>query len=486
MTGSYPQFETKMMYRMVFVGGYSKDYGKLKKDREYFCFITFEVDANGRPVIFLECSTGLQEDLKIRYSTLLRLCRDWKMKESFFMEDNHYKLRPYQEAAVTIAIESLGEHQKGRSPSIICLPTGSGKSLVIADLCHKLNKKTLILQPSKEILEQNFAKLQAYGVEDVKIYSASCNSREVGKFTYATIGSIKDKIDLFSDIEYLIIDECHLATKEGSMIDKFVKLLPKYPKIVGLTATPYILQPKVRKLPNGYILTQQQLVPLTRCYPCKWRKIAFNVNTAQLLKEGYLAPLEYAISNWKCKRLKVNTVGSEFTSDSLREYGNESLNHINSAIKYALDAGRKKILVFTPDLATAKALSEVTNYPFVHGEMSKREREKVLADFTAGNTPVAFNYGVLTTGFDFPDLDCVVCARPTLSLALWYQMLGRGLRIANGKKDCLVCDLSGNAERLGKVETIKMKKETGGFKDEVWTSAGKISNVALNSFVVKG
>lgn len=765
------KYKTEMTYKMLFEGGFSKEHGDLIVGEEYLCFITIEIDVRGKPAIFIETNTGGENWSKIRYSTLLRFAKDWKMKESIFMEDNHYKLRPYQTEAVAQAMKALGEHQKGRNPSIITVPTAGGKSLVIAELCHQLDAPTLILQPSKEILEQNYAKLEMYGIEDIGIYSASCRKKEIGKYTYATIGSIVKKPELFEHIEYILIDECfpagtrvgrkkienikvgdyvdcvsdtgavlqykvkrtskkpipkqmvltkyhdgstistlnhpffvdgrgyisacqlkkgdyvyckqpnkvrplweilfckysavlskkqrknnfllrllsfsskqgknaqkqsneksrnkkknvrnaqenwsqtcykarkwlgindtartlikiawswlggritnsdfraerewlsyllqngfgmppenassrtrwrkplfkttqrfeeteeirrvrvesveileqgsdgrfggrdlgdyvynleverfhnyfangvlvhncHLGSKAGSMLDKFTHSdALKGVKIVGLTATPFILQARSRKLPNGFILTQQLLQPLTRCYPCKWRKIAYNINTSELLKQKYLSPLRYVESNWKCSRLKVNTIGSDFTKDSLQEYGMESVDHIVRAIDFSLNKeGKKKVLVFCPCLETANAINKIMGYPVVSGETPKKEREAILENFKNGETDVVLNYGVLTTGFDFPELDCIVCARPTLSLALWYQMVGRGFRIAHGKKECLVCDLSGNTERLGKVETIEMRKEAGGWKDEVWTSAGKVSGIPLSTFIVK-
>ncbi len=747
------KYKTEMTYKMLFEGGFSKEHGDLIVGEEYLCFITIEIDVRGKPAIFIETNTGDENWNKIRYSTLLRFARDWKMKESIFMEDNHYKLRPYQTEAVAQAMKALGEHQKGRNPSIIDLPTGcldaetivqinnggnskkmtieqawkgwngkhdrpqcnwknkdkifirsmiddkiklnkvedivysgeketielcsqfgslvltpehlvftdkggiradecegkkiaydsndrpislgreskkrdiyytvgknhpfairvnserdgvfykiekhrafyemkvngfkkiedykkailaneplwfmnskthcihhidgdhynnsvanlccmeikehlrhhanyanfnqgriifskvylvrsaglrrtydicckdpynnftanrfvvhnSGKSLVIAELCHQLDAPTLILQPSKEILEQNYAKLEMYGIEDIGIYSASCRKKEIGKYTYATIGSIVKKPELFEHIEYILVDECHIGSKAGSMLDKFIHSdALKGAKIVGLTATPFILQARSRKLPNGYILTHQLLQPLTRCYPCKWRKIAYNINTSELLKQKYLSPLRYIQGKLKCERLKVNTTGSDFTKDSLENYGMESGKSIVKAIAYALNKEcKKKVLVFCPCLETAEVLSKITGYPMVSGATTKKEREAILDEFKNGKTDVVLNYGVLTTGFDFPELDCIVCARPTLSLALWYQMVGRGFRIAHGKKECLVCDLSGNTERLGKVETIEMRKEAGGWKDEVWTSAGKVSGIPLSTFIVK-
>lgn len=87
-----------------------------------------------------------------------------------------------------------------------------------------------------------------------------------------------------------------------------------------------------------------------------------------------------------------------------------------------------------------------------------KEREKAISDFTSGEVKIMFNVGVLTTGFDFPELDCIVLLRPTRSVSLYYQMLGRGLRIHPNKEKCTVYDWTDTVKRIGKIETIKLEK----------------------------
>lgn len=122
--------------------------------------------------------------------------------------------RRYQELAVEHGLKALRERGK---PEIVVSPTGSGKSVIISELCHQLNEPVLILQPSKEILEQNYAKLSSYGINDMAMYSASMKSKEIDKYTYATIGSIHKHWQQFKHFRYALIDECFPA---GTFVDK--------------------------------------------------------------------------------------------------------------------------------------------------------------------------------------------------------------------------------------------------------------------------
>jgi DNA repair protein RadD len=172
-----------------------------------------------------------------------------------------YKLRPYQQEAADIGVKTLRTSDK---PFVLMLATGAGKSLVIAEICHQLNEPVLILQPSKEILEQNYAKLKSYGVEDVSIYSASVGQKVISKFTYATIGSIKTKPEEFKHFKYVILDECHLLNPKNpsGMLTKFLKDID-CKGICGLTATPYRLSQKYFR-EDGQLFYTSRLQMLTR------------------------------------------------------------------------------------------------------------------------------------------------------------------------------------------------------------------------------
>ena len=141
------------------------------------------------------------------------------------------QLRSYQQGAIDCVEDPFN--------GILVLPTGSGKSVVIAGLAQKYNEPILILQPSKEILEQNYSKIISFveNPDEVGIFSASLNQKTIKRITLATIGSIKNKED-FSQFKIVIIDECHLVNAKSGMYSRLLKFLsPKM--LIGLTATPY-------------------------------------------------------------------------------------------------------------------------------------------------------------------------------------------------------------------------------------------------------
>ena len=124
-----------------------------------------------------------------------------------------YVLRDYQQKASDAAVSFFNNKAK-KTNAIMVLPTGSGKSLIIADIAARLEGHTLVFQPSKEILEQNFKKLCSYGILDCSIYSASFNSKEISRITFATIGSVKSHPELFIHFKNIIVDECFTGETE--------------------------------------------------------------------------------------------------------------------------------------------------------------------------------------------------------------------------------------------------------------------------------
>jgi DNA repair protein RadD len=403
-----------------------------------------------------------------------------------------YTLRDYQQEAVSCAIHGLRHYDK---PFIIQAATGAGKSLIIADICHKIDAPVLILQPSKEILEQNYSKLKSYGIDDISIYSASCNSKEVAKFTYATIGSIYKKPDLFKHFKYVIIDECHLVdpkNKQG-MLTSFLRAID-CTHVCGLTATPYRITQKYT-WEHGYLQATAALKMINRISSNPFfKKIAYQIETQELIDQGYLSPIEYFkddISDEDMSQLVVNTTGADYTTESLERFWNQKrLRRIAQAVEYS-EKNNERTLIFCSSLRQSRNAKELINsigieVAIVDGKTPKKERESVIVDFRAGRVRHLLNVGVFTTGFDVPELDCIVLARPTMSLALYYQMIGRGVRIdpAKSNKILQVYDLAGVVERLGKVETIRVEKEAGGFRNIVMSERGRMDDKALYHFRV--
>lgn len=403
-----------------------------------------------------------------------------------------YKLRDYQSEAVAVAIKHLTKASP--KPFVVQAATGAGKSLIIAEICHRLNEHILILQPSKEILEQNYQKLLSYDPEiDAGIYSASKGRKEVRKFTFATIGSIYKKPAEFAHFKYVIIDECHGVNPKNldGMLTSFLAAIG-CTRVCGLTATPYRIAQKFYTNEWGDTFYTAHLKMINRIHPFFFKQIVYKVETQDLIDRGYLCPIEYYLDTVDTSELKSNSTGADFTKESLeRFWNNTKLRRIAQAIEYS-DTHHKKSLTFCSSLKQARNALELAgglgiSCEMVSGETPLKEREAIIERFRNGTTRHLLNMGVFTTGFDMPDLDCIILARPTMSLALYYQMIGRGVRIDpdNPNKKLTVYDLAGVVERLGRVESIRVKREAGGFRDEVWSEVARMDEQPLFKWLVK-
>ncbi len=365
-----------------------------------------------------------------------------------------YQLRGYQQQASDAAVNFF--KSKTKSNAIEVLPTGSGKSLVIADIANRLDGYTLVFQPSKEILEQNYQKLCSYGVLDCAIYSASFNSKQISRITFATIGSVKSNPGLFSHFRNVIIDECHLVNPKHGMYKDFLEALKC--KVLGLTATPYRLSST-----QGF---GSMLKFITRTRPRVFSDVIYQVQISTLLDMGYLSKLEYYSlkpPGWNSNNLRINSTGADYTDKSVvNEYNRlDFYNYLVTIVQRLLHpksgSKRKGILVFTRFLKEAESLTNsIHGCAIVTGETPKAGREKILSDFKSGKIKVVANVGVLTTGFDYPELDTIVLARPTMSLALYYQIVGRAIRPHAQKESGWVVDLCGSVDQFGKVEDLKL------------------------------
>lgn len=387
-----------------------------------------------------------------------------------------YKLRDYQQKASDAAVSFFNNKAK-KTNAIMVLPTGSGKSLIIADIAARLDGHTLVFQPSKEILEQNFKKLCSYGILDCSIYSASFNSKEISRITFATIGSVKNQPELFTHFKNIIVDECHLVNPKEGMYKKFFEVVNC--KILGLTATPYRLSSSQE---FGAMLKF-----ITRTRPAIFKEVIYHVQVSTLLDMGYLSKLNYYPMNptgWNELNLKVNTTGADYTDRSVqREYERidfySFLVHIVQRLVNNQKTGikRKGILVFTRFLKEAERLTySISGCAIVSGDTPKGERERILEAFKAGEISVVANVGVLTTGFDYPELDTVVMARPTMSLAMWYQIVGRAIRPHPNKEAGWIVDLCGNINRFGYVENLKLV-DGGNGKWAVFSNGRQLTNI---------
>jgi DNA repair protein RadD len=358
-----------------------------------------------------------------------------------------YVLRPYQREAVEAAVSYLKSESKDNAIEV--LPTGAGKSLVLANVAKELGAPVLIFQPSKEILEQNYEKLLSYGYQ-ASIYSACMGQKEVSNITFATIGSVIRKADLFKEFRYVIIDECHCVNSKEGMYSAFLKQL-EGARILGLTATPY------RFVTDGF--GGSILKFLTRTRPRVFHDVIYYVQNRTLFEGGFLAKLRYlSPGGFDRSRLQLNSTGADFDDQSVRNYYRDSKfqDMVVDVITREMET-RRNALVFTRFVEEAEYLvSRVPGAAIVTAETPKAEREKLINGFRSGRIKVICNVGVLVLGFDYPELETIIIARPTMSLALFYQMIGRGIRPHPVKECTEVVDMCGNLKLFGKVEDLRL------------------------------
>jgi DNA repair protein RadD len=378
-------------------------------------------------------------------------------------------LRKNQTEPIRKAIEFF--NAKNPSPSLIVLPTAWGKSILTAFTAKEMTDKLLVLQPSKELLEQNYKKYITLCGDDLQIqagiYSASFGRRDINKITYATIGSIKNIGKLFKQLGFkkMLIDEAHLYPRESeSMLGRFLAE-SEITHVLGITATPIKLQQNTDR--DGNRFSKLQMLT-SRSKKGNFFKDIIHVGQVQEMVElGFWSRLEYRAAGFDGSFLVYNTSKSEYTDESVSRAF--QANGIHAQITQQLDslADRKHILVFVPSIKEAVRFGkQYPNSAAIYGEMRKAEREKVIDDFRSGKTRVMFNVRVLSTGFDYTGIDCIIFGISTASIALYYQVIGRGTRIDPDKRNCLIVDLAGNVERFGKVEDIVFEK------DRLWRMYG--------------
>ena len=362
----------------------------------------------------------------------------------------------------------------GMGNPMIVLPTGAGKSIVIAELNRRIlswpNQRVINLTHVKELIEQNAAKLnQQWPNAPMGIYSAGLKRRDLhDDIIFAGIQSVYKKSFDFGAFDIITIDECHLISpNSNTMYQRFIKdQLSMNPslKIIGLTATPF-------RTATGDITSGENSI---------LDEIVYEKPMLELINEGYLAPL---VSKRTATIIDLEGVakrGGDFVPKALNEATNKP-TITQAAVKEIIEYGhnRRSWLLFCAGIAHAEAvLAELERYlipaAIVTGKTKPAEREKVLNDYKSGAIRAVVNCDVLTTGFDAPETDLIALLRGTHSAGLYVQMCGRGTRpvyapnmpidtdderlaaiAASTKQNCLVLDFAGNVMRHGPVDQVR-------------------------------
>lgn len=421
----------------------------------------------------------------------------------FFTTGMVMELRYYQQECVEAIYRFLRE--RAGNPCAV-LPTGAGKTPVIATLCRdavvRWNGRVLVVSHVKELLEQSARHIQELcPTIKVGLYSAGLKQRDTANsIIVAGIQSIYDKADQLGSFDLIIIDEAHLipASGDGMYRQLIVALQEINPdiRIIGLTATPF-------RLDTGAICSEDGIL----------NSICYEVGIRPLIAQGYLSKLVGKAGTQSVDTRHLKVVRGEYDQEQTEKAFDFILD---AAIQEIIEKTlcRKSVLIFCQSIAHAERVAaalrdkqrgifrkggeelnparslfdlptdpipvdvnrvaadwlEEREHPVEHlrfcldnlysvGEIygHTKDRDPIVKAFREGKLKYLVNVNVLTVGFDARNVDCVVLLRSTVSGGLFYQMVGRGFRVHEGKADCLILDYGGNLLRHGPVDLIKPK-----------------------------
>jgi DNA repair protein RadD len=361
-----------------------------------------------------------------------------------------YKLRPYQSDAVEATLQHF---RKEKTPAVIVLPTGAGKSLVIAELARLARGRVLVLAHVRELVEQNHAKYLAFGLE-AGIYSAGLNRKETThKVIFGSIQSIaRAPEDFLDNFSLLVIDECHRVSMDGDTqyLQVITELQKKNPElcILGLTATPY-------RLGLGWIYQFHTQKKLQRTDQDRFfKKCIYELSIRYMIKNGFLTQpikIDSPVACYDFSSLKLER--GRFIHAQIEEVLKDQKRITPMIIQNIIDMSqdRKGVMIFTSSvnhsIEIMKSLPPFVS-ALVTGETDSQDRDEIIAAFKSQKLKYLVNVSVLTTGFDAPHVDVIAILRPTESVSLYQQIIGRGLRLSPGKTDCLILDYTGQDHDL--------------------------------------
>ncbi|MGK0442080.1 MAG: DNA repair protein RadD [Pseudohongiellaceae bacterium] len=382
-------------------------------------------------------------------------------------------LRPYQQQAVTATIEYFRQTDEA---AVIVLPTGAGKSLVIAELARLAKRRILVLAHVKELVEQNHSKYAHYGFK-ASIFAAGLNQKEADTpVVFGSVQSVSRNLDAFNDhFSLVIIDECHRVSLDSdsqySCVINHLKGFNPQLKVLGLTATPY-------RLGSGWIYQQhgpENAVKNTE--RCVFKHCIFELPLRQMINEKFLTPvsqLDAPVALYDFEQLRPNEYQGYYQPSEadlnrvLKGAKRATTRIIAQIVEQASD--RKGVMIFAATVAHAREI--LTYLPseysaIILGEMNSRARDSVINAFKAQQIKFLVNVSVLTTGFDAPHVDLIAILRPTESVGLYQQIIGRGLRLSPNKQNCLVLDYAGNPHDLFRPEIGQPKPDSNAVAVEV-------------------
>ena len=336
-------------------------------------------------------------------------------------------------------------------------PTGAGKSIItamIAQAIASVGRRLIILAPKKELVSQNYEKIKWLAPEaDCGIYCAGLNRKDTdNQIIYATIQSVYKRPLEFGLRHLALIDEAHTIPRgtDGMFNEFFAGLRINNPSLrkVGVTATAY-------RLDSGLIYGKDE----------QFDDVCHETGIPELLNNGYIAPIR-AASVQTISMSGVRKVAGDFDKREMSKiYSEKVIEACQETVDVANAENRKHCLVFGVSIDHCEQIVDTLkrmtgeDVGMIAGDTPALVRSSTIDRFRSGELRWLVNCDVLTTGFDAPSTDLVSIMRSTASPGLFYQIAGRGFRLAEGKKDCLLLDFGGNLARHGALDSEDYGKE---------------------------
>lgn len=329
------------------------------------------------------------------------------------------ELRDYQKEAVKAI---LGEWENGKRKTLLVLPTGMGKTICFAEITKEMaakGKRVLIIAHRKELLDQAMDKMEKFGVPA----AMELGNERAGE-SPVVISSVQTMIRRFKNFaedhfSVVIIDEAHHI-----MAKSYQKILEYFKKadVLGVTATPE----RGDKTDLGKFFDS----------------VAYEYSLKKAMEDGWLCPVKIMETPISISLESVYVHAGDFDAEETARAIIPSLRVVAAAMKEYCK-GRKHIAVFLPNVVTAESFSKILNEKGFHAASiscltKKAQRKEILSDFKEGKYNVICNAMLLTEGWDFPALDCIINLRPTRSRTLYFQIIGRGTRLCKGKENLLI------------------------------------------------
>ena len=370
------------------------------------------------------------------------------------------QLRPYQTRAIEQLYDWFSCNPTGNP--VLNMPGGSGKSVVIASIIKDAiqnwpGTRVLMLVHSRELVAQNAEKLRTlWPNAPMGIYSASLNKRQLGEpITYAGIQSVHSKAHLLGHQDIVIVDESHAIshTETGTYRKLLADLTAINPalRIIGFSASPY-------RLGHGIITDGDEAL---------FKEIIEPVTINELIYHGHLVPLRSKLTSHRLDAQGLHKRGGDYIASEMEQRFNTDDHNTHIAAEIAsLAHDRKHWLIFCSGVAHAEAFSNSLNQIGITSHWLTANdppsiRDAKLKDFESGQVRAMCNVGILTTGYDFPALDCIAFLRATQSPGLYLQCAVRGMRPHPDKQDCLVLDFAGVVQTHGPITGVNAPDKTG-------------------------